>query len=292
MLVNKKILLVLLLLNNFHIFASLKSNLNNYKEEMIENNEYKVGLSYLKIENDKIYKSYLLARDNEILISDNIDDIRPLASLTKIMTAMVVLDNVKDLNEKITITSKQSNIPYGAKLKKSEVYTVYELLKLMLIKSTNSAAQALADHVSDNFVDLMNDKARKLNISGINYCTVHGLPPSYTNTCLDMGSAKALYEISKYAIENYKIIAEIVKIKNDKIKKHNIVNTNDLLEEIYGIKGLKTGYHKLAGYNISIYYEDGDTKLYEIILGSDSAKNRSKITREVIGSYENFGGNK
>ena len=57
-------------------------------------------------------------------------------------------------------------------------------------------------------------------------------------------------------------------------------------------KGLKTGYHKLAGYNISIYYEDEDTRLYEIILGSDSAKNRSKITREVIRSYENFGGNK
>lgn len=292
MLVNKKIVLITLLLHTFSLLASLKSNLNNYKEEMFENNEYKVGLSYLKIENDKIYNSYLLAKDNEILISDNIDEIRPLASLTKIMTAMVVLDNVKNLNEKVTISSKEANIPYGARLKTSEVYTVYELLKLMLIKSTNSAAMALADHVSDNFVELMNEKARKLNISDINYCTVHGLPPSYTNTCLDMGSAKAVYEISKYAIENYEIIAEIARIKNDKIKRHNIVNTNDLLEKVYGIKGLKTGYHKLAGYNISIYYEDEDTRLYEIILGSDSAKNRSKITREVIRSYENFGGNK
>lgn len=283
--VNKRATLILFIFFSFNIFAKLTSNLY----ERVEN-KYSIPLSYLKIENEDIYKSYVLANDEKILIEDNIDEMRPLASLTKIMTAIVSLDNIKNLNEKVVITSKHAKIPYGAKIKKGQVYTVKELLELILIKSTNSAAQALADYVSPDFVNLMNKKAKEIGINNLHYCSVHGLPPKYTNTCMDIGSARAVLELSKYAIKNYEQIRQIVKVKNIKIKNQNLENTNDLLQKLNGIKGIKTGYHNDAKYNISIYYENNGDILFEVILGSDNPLNRSLITDEVIQNYENIGG--
>lgn len=285
MLANRKSLIFSFILFSLNTFSSLTSNLY----ERIEN-KYSVPLSYLKIENDKIYNSYVLANDNEILIEDNIDDIRPLASLTKIMTVIVALDNIDNLNEKVVIKNKHASIPYGAKIKAGQIYTVEQLIKLILISSTNGAAQALADHISPDFVNLMNEKAKEIGIEDLYYCSVHGLPPKYTNSCMDMGSARAILALSKYAMKNYEIIANIVKIKNIKVKNQKLENTNDLLGKVDGIKGIKTGYHSSAGYNISIYYENDDDKLFEVILGSDNSTNRSLITNKVIQNYENVGG--
>ncbi|WP_068268669.1 D-alanyl-D-alanine carboxypeptidase family protein [Caviibacter abscessus] len=282
---SKQTLLVSIIFFYLNTFSELTSNLY-YRIE----NKYSVPVSYLKIENNDIYKSYLLADDEKILVEDNIDEMRPLASLTKIMTAIVALDNIKDLNEKIKVTKKQASIPYGAKIKAGQVYTVEELLKLILIKSTNAAAQVLADYVSPDFVSLMNEKAREIGIEDLHYCSVHGLPPSYTNSCMDMGSARAILKLSKYAIKNYEPIAEIVKIKNIRVKNQELENTNDLLENLNGIKGIKTGYHNSSKYNISIYYENNDDKLFEVILGSDNPTNRSLITSKVIQNYEDVGG--
>ncbi len=264
-------------------FSSLKCNVDN-----IQNNEFSEGLSYLKIANDEIYKSYLLVNDNgDILIDDNSNAVLPLASITKLMTAMVVLDNIKDTNTVFRVNKKESKIPYGLKLKNNSSYTVYELLHFMLINSSNSSAQVLADNVSDNFISLMNKKADVIGANTASYCTPHGLPPKYTNTCLDIASAKDVYKISKYAIDNYPLIAQITSTKYKRIANKNLENTNDLLGLYPGILGIKTGFHDQARYNISILYENNGRKLFEVILGSDSSENRSLISTTVL---DKFGG--
>ncbi|WP_156285828.1 D-alanyl-D-alanine carboxypeptidase family protein [Oceanivirga salmonicida] len=276
--------IIISLLFSFISFSSLEC-----KVDEINNENYTEELSYLKIKDEKIYKSYLLADDKgEILIQDNIYDVLPIASLTKIMTAMVVLDNIENLNEKVKVDKYESKIPYGVRLKENSKYTIYELLNFMLIKSSNSSAQVLADSVSNDFPELMNKKAQEIGATSAHFCTPHGLPPKYTNTCVDEASASDIYLISKYAIENYPLIAEITSTKHKNIANKNLENTNDLLGDYPGIVGIKTGFHNLAGYNISILYENNDKKLYEVILGSDSSEYRSLISTTVLSK---FGGN-
>lgn len=279
MLIKKKYLAILLLPT-----ISFTSLLCNFGEKNIK--KYNYDIAKLKIKNNEIYKSYILADENNIYIKDNENEILAIASITKLMTAMIVLDNVNDINNEIVISKYASKVPYGTKIKEKEKYTVEELLKLMLISSTNAASQALSEYVSNDFINLMNEKAKQIGTTTARYCTAHGLPPKYTNTCMDEASAYDIYLITKYAIENYPKIREIVSISEDIIANKRIKNTNELLTKIEGIKGAKTGFHNKAGYNISIFYEKNGKKIYEVILGSDSSDNRSKITKEII---EKFG---
>lgn len=280
MLGNKLKILVLFIIFSFNSFSSLKCNI----EDKVYN-KYSSKLSYLKIENNDLYRAYLLVNNDEILIEDNKDKVLPLASVTKIMTAMVVLDNVKNLDEIVPISKKTLSVPYGTKLDSKINYTVKDLLYIMLISSTNAAAEALKEYVSSDFISLMNEKAKQIGANTATYCTSHGLPPRYTNSCMDSASAYDVYKISKYAIENYELIREIVSTDKINIKGHNLKNTNELLTKIDGVKGLKTGFHNDSMYNIVIYYNKNNDNIFEVILGSDSTKNRTMITNEVISQF-------
>lgn len=278
----KKKLTLILFMVSLLSFSGLECKLDD-KDKIT----YSKDLSYLKIKNEKIYKSYLLVRDDgEVLIEDNSDEALPLASLTKIMTAMVVLDNIKDLNEEITINKEEANIPYGVRLKEGKKYKVIDLMYFMLMMSSNSSAQALANSVSNNFIGLMNKKAQEIGANSASYCSANGLPPSYTHSCLDIASAKDVYKISKYALENYPLIAKITSTKYKTINNINLINSNELLRTNKYIKGIKTGYHKIAGYNISILYDNNKNRLYEIILGSDTENNRKLISKEVLKQFD------
>lgn len=242
-----------------------------------------------KIRNDKIYKSYILVDDktDQILIEDNINVSYPIASITKLMTVMVFLDNIDkntDLEKKIKIKKQIANLPYGVRLKENAMYSLIDLIYYTLMMSSNSSAKALADSVSKDFVLLMNKKAKSLGLENTSFCTAHGLPPKYTKTCLDVSSAYDVYKMTKYAIENYPLIAKITSTKYKNVGGINLINSNELLRTNNNIKGVKTGYHNLAGYNISILFDDGENKMYQVILGSDTEKNRKKIS-EII--FEN-----
>lgn len=258
-------------------FSSLKCNLYNninckYTEELVN----------LKMNNERLYRSYLFADKDNIIIEDNVDASLPLASLTKIMTAIVVLDNVDDLNKCIKVTKKASKIPYGVKLEEGKSYSILGLLKIMLIKSSNSAAQVLADYVCDtDFMHLMNEKAKEIGLDNTKYYTPHGLPPKYTCTQMDISTARDVYKLSKYMIENYPLLKEIVKTKEEEVEGFKLVNTNNLLK-LDNVKGIKTGFHNDSKYNISVYYEENGKKFYEIILGTENIKQRETITKAVI----------
>lgn len=267
----KKIYILLsLLLTVIAFSATAKFNANQIKK--------------LKLDNANIYKAYLLA-DNQghVLYKDESEKVLPIASLTKLMTAMVVLDHEKNLNKYITVTKDIAKIPFGAHLKVGEKYTIKQLLYIMLVRSTNSAAKLLANTVSkSNFENLMNAKAKSIGARTARFCTPNGLPPRYTGKCMDVASARDIYKISRYAINYYPVIRQIVSTEDIKIKKLNLKNTNTLLGLSRNIVGIKTGYHNEAEFNISVLYSIKGKKYYEIILGSDSPVDREKLSLSVL----------
>ena len=175
----------------------------------------------------------------------------PPASTTKLVTAMVVLDNLP-LNAKVKISKNAASTPsIPPKLYPGEVYTVKDLLYLMLMKSSNQAAVALAEAVAgseDNFAVLMNEKVKSLGLKESHFSTASGLPaPNQYTTSYDL--AMILYEALKYNIIKKIISTRIKVIKSAKGRTLIIKNTNHLLRDpsLRGeIIGGKTGFTRAS----------------------------------------------
>lgn len=183
-----------------------------------------------------------------ILISKNEDMKLPMASTTKIMTAIVALEK-GDLNDKVFVSKRATRIG-GSKfnIKEGQQITLKNLLYGLLLCSGNDAAIAIAEHIGgnvENFVNMMNIKAYEIGAKNTHFANPHGLdnPEHYT-------TAKDLALITKYALEN-PVFCEIVgtieiEIVDGDFKK-KINNTNRLLRILDYVNGVKTGYTGKAG---------------------------------------------
>ena len=243
----------------------------------------------------------LLVGDSKgnIIKKENITTVRPLASITKVMTSILTLEKIRSgaisMNDRVTISETASVIPYGIKLVAGKEYTVEDLLKATIIRSSNNAAYALAEYVSggnvSGFVNSMNNKAKQFGLSSLRFCTPHGLPPGDTGTCMDQGNAKDLYALALKAVE-YREYLNISRNARDYIDGGEIKlnSTNALLGKVGGVDGLKTGYHKAAGSNIILTAQRGNDRVIVVILGSNKAKNRNAIGAEEINNYFALGG--
>lgn len=175
----------------------------------------------------------------------------PPASTVKLLTAMVVLDRLP-LSQKVKISNAAENTPSTPPhLQEGEVYTVEDLLYLLLLKSSNQAAVALAEAVAgseEKFSELMNQKARMLGLKDSHFVTASGLPASnqYT-TAYEL--ALLLYEALKYPHIKEMINTPVKIISSQQGRTLVIRNTNKLLiedETKETILGGKTGYTKLS----------------------------------------------
>ena len=249
-------------------------------------------------ENYYDYKALLVGDFNgNIIKKENTMAVRPLASITKVMKSILTLEKIKSgdisMSDRVTISRTASVIPYGIKLVAGKQYTVEDLLKATIIRSSNNAAYALAEYVSDgdvpSFINAMNNKARQFGLNSLRFCTPHGLPPGDTGTCMDQGNAEDLYGLAKEAIA-YKEYLNISRNAKDYIDGGEIKlnSTNALLGKVGGVDGLKTGYHKAAGSNIILTAQRGNDRVIVVILGSNKAKNRNAIGTEEINNYFAF----
>jgi len=214
--------------------------------------------------------NYILvdSESNVILAQQFSHEQVPIASTTKIMTAVLVLENY-DLNEVVTISSEAANqIGADAHFRTGEEITVYELLKTLLIKSANGAAYAFAEHMNepgsegiDLFINKMNEKAHSLGMMNTNYHDPAGLDTTGYSSAYD------LYLITKYALK-FPVFSTIVATKSDTAKDvtgsiwHQLDNSNRLVKEwdYPGILGVKTGYMPEAGHClVSAAKRDGHT---------------------------------
>ena len=253
------------------------------------------AFSFADSENYHDYKALLIGDVNgNIIKEDNSLAVRPLASVTKIMTSILTLDKIKtgqiSYDDKVTISSKAASVPYGVKLTAGKQYTVRDLLKATIIKSSNNAAYALAEYVGGDvpsFVHSMNEKARSYGLDSLRYCSPNGLPPSYTGSCMDQGNARDLYKLAQITLKDYSEYLNFSKNKVEYIDNGNtkVTSTNTLLGNVQGVDGLKTGYHDAAGSNIVLTASRGDDRMIAVILGSNHAKDRNAIGAREINDY-------
>ena len=249
------------------------------------------------------YKAILLGDDKgKIYYSENADMIHPLASVTKVMTIMVVFDEIEKgrvkLTDKVKISTKVVSIG-GSRIymKRGDIFTLEDLIKATGIYSANNAAYAIAEYVSngdiDSFIKKMNKKAKEIGAEGeLEFHTPNGLPPHMTKKGMDIGTAKGIYKMS-IAAEKYKKYMEIASMKNEEIGngqdgKIKLRNRNHLLGK-EGVYGIKTGNHSKAGYNITVVSNKDDAKIFTVVLGSPTYKIRDKSALEEIEKfYENY----
>ena len=184
------------------------------------------------------------AQTGRVLFEKSADERSLIASTTKIMTALVVCEQCNVL-DRMRIPKEAVGIEGSSMyLKEGEVLTIQELLYGLMLHSGNDAAVALAIYCGgtvEGFVELMNDKARTLGMSGTHFANPNGLDhPQHYSTARDLAILAA------YAMEN-PIFAQTVSTKNLTIGQRSLKNHNKLLWMVDGADGVKTGYTKAAG---------------------------------------------
>lgn len=219
----------------------------------------------------------------KILYEKNGNKQTPMASTTKIMTAIVVLENA-NLSDEVTIDSKAAGIG-GSRLglKKNDKITVNDLLYGLMLRSGNDAAVALATHVGgsvEGFAELMNKKAEELGLVNSHFVVPHGLDNDGHYT-----TAFELAKMADYAlgIDKFK---EIVGCKTATIYINGyaktINNTNKLLGSVSGVYGVKTGFTNGAGRCLVTACKRNNLDIITVIIGADTNEIRSDDTIKLI----------
>jgi D-alanyl-D-alanine endopeptidase (penicillin-binding protein 7) len=219
-------------------------------------------------------KSWLIAdADGKILESENIEIVQPIASITKLMTAMVILD----ANENLT-----SPLP---KKFKGITVTREQLLYLAIIKSDNVAAKMLCDNYHRGYsacIDDMNHKAQILGMYETSFKDSSGLDNRNVSTPKDL--IKLLLAAEKYSLvvsASNKLVGEITKSKKKKILKWKYSNTNPLVGK-YNVVVSKTGYVRLSGGCLVMSVViDGKKKLF-VVLNSKTTRTRIHDMEKLI----------
>lgn len=219
-------------------------------------------------------------QNDQVIDSKNADKKMYPASLTKMLTSLVVLDLSKDIYlETIMVKEEDIKSLYGtssstAGLIKDEVYTVEQLLYLLLMRSGNDAANTLASHFcgsNSTFAQLMNEKAKELGMSNSNFVNPHGLhDPEHYTTAFDLAVLADAFLDNEF-LAKICSTKEITISATNKQPSRNIKTTNFLLLENSGYyfpyaTGLKTGNTDEAGRCLATSAQSGDKQYISILL--------------------------
>ena len=221
--------------------------------------------------------------DGRIIWARKPGDRRSMASITKIMTAIVVLERSK-LDESVVVPSGASSVGEStAFLIAGEKLSARDLLAAMLVQSGNDAATTLALHVGgteERFVQLMNQKAVELGLKSTHFANPHGLDaPGQYSTAAD------LEVMSRYAMSKPEF-RRIVRMKRATIgepgNRHKLTSTDLLLGNYSGAIGIKTGSTDQAGYSVVSAANRNGVTLYAIVLGTSSDPQRFRDAKELL----------
>jgi D-alanyl-D-alanine carboxypeptidase (penicillin-binding protein 5/6) len=216
--------------------------------------------------------------------SRDADTRRPMASITKVMTAMVVLRS-GDLDR--TITIKRKYLTYGSRhgatmagLRAGDRLTTRQLLHALLLPSGADAAYALADSYGPGwrgFVRKMNATAVRLGMTHTTYDNFDGLP--WPSDAADSTTPRDLVKLARQAMRNatFRSIAGKASYtlpKGSTHRRYRWTNTNHLLGVYRGTRGIKTGFTNAAGYCLLFSATRGGRTLYGVALGNASSVNR------------------
>ena len=272
------LLIVLLVSINSQVYAY--NAINNEAENTILNTEnFKVDANSALL---------MEAETGKILFSQNEKEAASPASVTKVMTLLLVMEAIRD--ERISLTDKVLISDFAASMGGSQVFleegeemSVEELLKCTVIASANDAAVALAEHVYGSekmFVNMMNKRASELGMESTNFENVTGLDDTVKN---HYTSALDIAIMSKELIK-YEKILEYSSLWQDSIRngEFTLTNTNRLVRYYDGCNGLKTGSTDKAGYCISATAKRDGMQLIAVIMGAPTRDARNAAARSML----------
>ncbi len=260
----KKLLLILILLVPFAVKA----------EEMIIEAPSAILMEY---------------STGKILYEKNVDEKMAPASMTKIMTILLIEEAIErgelNLTDDVIISNNASSMG-GSQvfLDPNTTLKVEDLLKSIIIASANDSAVAMAEKIAgtvDAFVNKMNERAKELGCTNTNFVNVHGLDAdNHYTTARDM--AIIARELIKYDdIFNYTTIYESYLNKPDGTSIW-MVNTNKLIKYYNGLDGLKTGFTKNAGYCLTSTAKRNDMRLISVIMKEETSQKRNEETTKLL----------
>ena len=209
-------------------------------------------LEYVSAAGSSAKAMCVLDKDSHrILYSKNANEQLPMASTTKVVTAITAIENCKDLNQVITVNNNAVGVEgTSIYLRKTEQISVMDLLYGLMLRSGNDSATALAYHIAGGvgeFAGLMNNLAKKVGANNSHFANPHGLDnPNHYTTAYDLAL------ITCYALNN-PIFKQIVSTKSHVIPATNVsdkrylTNKNRLLSSLNGCCGVKTGFTSKAG---------------------------------------------
>lgn len=227
----------------------------------------------------------------DILQVENLKQRIEVASITKIMTYLVAMDQVtKDyvkLDDRVVISEKAAQRGGSSyKLKVGQIHSLDKLLESSMVASANDACIAIAEHVSGSereFIELMNDKAIELKLDKSYFVSVNGYPEDGTHNTM---SIEDILKLTKYTIDKYPQIIDITSQKTmvDAERGLEFTNTNPLLGQVEGITGFKTGYADQAGYCLVSTKDTRENTFISIVMGAQNRGIRNNKSLELLDS--------
>lgn len=226
----------------------------------------------------------------EVLYDKDSDVERSPASMTKIMSMILIMDAINNkqftLDDNVLISKNASDMG-GSQvyLNTGDTYKVKELLKSIAIASANDAVVAMAEKVggtTEKFVTMMNDKCKELGCNHTSFKNPHGLDEEG-----HYSSAKDMAIMARYLINTYPQILSFTSIYEDYLKRPDgsstwLVNTNKLVRFYEDVDGLKTGFTGSAGYCLTATAKKNDMRLISVVMGVDTPDNRTIDTVKML----------
>ncbi len=229
---------------------------------------------------------------NEILLEKNSTEKTYPSSMTKMMTALVAFEKIKDgslsLDQEFLISKKAWKMG-GSKMfiEVDKRVSVYDLLLGVVVQSGNDASIAIAEGISGSeeiFAIEMNNLGKKIGLTGSNFTNSSGWPDDNHYT-----TAEDLAKVAQYTIENHYELYQMYKISDFTYNGIKQDNRNPLLYTFEGADGFKTGYTEAAGYGLVGSAEKGDRRLIVVLNGLESSKSRAQESLRLMDwGFNNF----
>ena len=228
----------------------------------------------------------------EILLEKNSTEKTYPSSMTKMMTALLAFEKIKDgtlsLDQEFLISKKAWKMG-GSKMfiEVDKRVSVYDLLLGVVVQSGNDASIAIAEGISGSeeiFAIEMNNLGKKIGLTGSNFTNSSGWPDDNHYT-----TAEDLAKVAQYTIENHYELYQMYKISDFTYNGIKQDNRNPLLYTFEGADGFKTGYTDAAGYGLVGSAERGDRRLIVVLNGLESSKSRAQESLRLMDwGFNNF----
>lgn len=233
------------------------------------------------------------------LYSSNATERIPVASIVKLMTIMLTFENIEkgaiSLDDKVMVSETASGMG-GSQifLDANCEYNLGELLKSVIVCSANDSSVALAEHISGSeagFVEMMNSRARDMQLNNTNYVNCTGLPANNQYSCAT-DVAKILKNVLRFDKYHEYSNVWLEDFQHPSGRTTEMTNTNRLSRFYEGCIGGKTGSTNEAGYCLAVGAKRGDLSLIAVVLGANSTKDRFKSASDLLNygfaNYENY----